>query len=565
MQSFTELNLSSPLLRAITELGFQTPSPIQAQALPILLGEPTDFLGLAATGTGKTAAFGIPLLERVEPTRRAVQGLVLCPTRELAIQVADQLNLLGKHKDARALPVYGGASFVDQIHGLKRGATVVVGTPGRIVDHLERGTLRLDAVETVVLDEADEMISMGFKEDLETILNQVPDEGSNIWLFSATMSPEVRKVADEYLTEPKQVQINRTEMLPDTIEQLFYTTQEANKPEVLCKLIDMAQDFYGLVFCQTKSLVIDLTQYLKGRNYRVDCLHGDMDQSARERTMKAFRERRVNLLICTDVASRGLDVKDITHVINYSIPRELDSYVHRIGRTARSGKSGFAMSLVTGGQRGLVARIERMTKSRIKEGKIPSRKEIGEKKVSRILEGFQGQKLHQRASELMGSDWKKALTEMTQEEVASRFLCMMFPEVFCEREEAKGLRALGASPVQPVGAAKPGVSVLSRAPESSEGDADRPARVKPSRGGRSLASRGVRADRAERPEFRESKPRFQRWGEKREEKKGFGKSFGKAKGFAKDSGGGFGPAKRWEKKKSVERGSVRSIRAERSN
>ncbi|MCM2322358.1 MAG: DEAD/DEAH box helicase [Oligoflexia bacterium] len=397
---------------------------------------PTDFLGLAATGTGKTAAFAIPLLERVDPRIRGVQVLILCPTRELAVQVAGQVNLLGKHKKITALPVYGGAGYGDQIHGLKRGTAVVVGTPGRVIDHIERGRLRLDELQVVILDEADEMISMGFKEDLERILGAVPAGQANTWLFSATMGPEVRKVADEYLREPRQVQVNRTEMLPESIEQVFYTTQESNKPEVLCKLMDAAEDFYGLIFCQTKSLVVDLTQYLKGRGYLADCLHGDMEQAARERTMQIFRDRKVKLLVCTDVASRGLDVKDITHVINYSIPRELDNYVHRIGRTARSGKSGIAMSLVTQSQRVLVGRVERMTRTRMKEGKIPTRKEIGEKKIARLLVSFEAQKGHARVAQLMGEEWKASLSGMSAEEVAGRFLAMMYPETFGEREMA---------------------------------------------------------------------------------------------------------------------------------
>ena len=445
MQSFNELTLSAPLMRAIIELGYDKPTPVQAQALPILLEGPTDFLGLAATGTGKTAAFAIPMLERIDSSKRTVQTLILCPTRELAVQVAGQIDLLGKFKGVRALPVYGGASYSDQIHGLKQGAKVVVGTPGRVIDHIERGTLRLDDVNTVILDEADEMISMGFKEDIEKILTSVPKETSNIWLFSATMSREVRKVADMFLRSPKHVQVNRSEMLPSTVEQLYYMTHESNKPEILCKLIDAAEDFYGLVFCQTKSLVADLTTYLTERGYKVDCLHGDKDQKARERTMQSFRDRKVKMLICTDVASRGLDVKDITHVINYSIPRELDSYVHRIGRTARSGKTGFAMSLVTPSHRRLIAMIENMTKSRMKEGRVPTRKEIGAKKTSKVLSTFLEQPHHKRATDLLDDAWKQALAAMTPEEITGRFLTLMFPDVFAdlskmEREQAEAPR-----------------------------------------------------------------------------------------------------------------------------
>ena len=450
MKSFNELSLSSPLSRAIQDLGYTQPSPIQVEALPILLGPATDFIGLAATGTGKTAAFGIPLLQQIDAQKRGTQAIILCPTRELAIQVAGQINLLGKYQGGRAVAFYGGARFVEQMQGLKKGPAIVVGTPGRVIDHLNRGTLRLDLVKTVILDEADEMISMGFKEDLETILTHVPEGLSHTWLFSATMSSEVRKVAEKYLIRPRQVQVNKTEVVPSTVKQIYYATQESNKPEVLCKLIDAAVDFYGIIFCQTKSLVDELNRYLKTKGYLVDCLHGDLDQNARDRTMKSFREHRVSVLVCTDVASRGLDVRDITHVINYSLPRELDLYVHRIGRTARSGKTGFAMNLVTPSHRGLIGRIERITKSRMVEGKIPTRKEIGMKKVSQVLSDFQALSTHSRANELMSDAWKNVLSGMNQEEVAGRFLALMFPEVFAERA-SEPVRLSGHGAVQVAG------------------------------------------------------------------------------------------------------------------
>lgn len=441
MEKFTELNLGVHVLQAISDMGFEAPSPIQAAALPILLGEPTDFMGLAATGTGKTGAFGIPLVEKMDVSAKGIQALILCPTRELAIQVAGQIDLIGKFKKIRALPIYGGAGYSDQIHSLKKGVSVVVGTPGRVIDHIERGTLKLDQIKTLILDEADEMISMGFQNDLETILTQVPAGQCQTWLFAATMSPEVRKVSEKYLTKPKQVQVNRTEMLSGTVEQVYYATQESNKPEVLCKLIDAASEFYGIVFCQTKALVADLHQYLVQRGYPADCLHGDMDQTSRGRTLRKFRERQTTVLIATDVACRGLDVKDITHVINYSIPRELENYVHRIGRTGRSGKSGFAFSLVTPSHRGLVGRIEQMTKTKMREGVIPTRKELGAKKVAAILTAFQAQSAHERAAELLSEEWKTSIEGMTKEEITSRFLSLLHPEIFAERGQAKEVRA----------------------------------------------------------------------------------------------------------------------------
>ena len=453
--NFSELNLSPAIAQAVADLGFQEPTPIQAQALPMLLAGPTDFLGLAATGTGKTAAYAIPLLEQIDTSLKAVQALILCPTRELAIQVTEQINLLGKHKGVRALPIFGGAGYGDQIYGLKRGVPVVVATPGRLIDHLEKGTIKLENVKTVILDEADEMISMGFKDEIESILETIPAETHNTWLFSATMSKEVRKVADRFLSEPLMVQVNKTEMLSGTVEQIFYVTKESNKVEVLTKIIDNADDFYGLIFCQTKALVVDLAAHLISKDYKVDSLHGDKDQNARERSMRAFRERKVSILVCTDVACRGLDVKDLTHVINYSIPRELDNYVHRIGRTGRSGKTGLAMSLVTQSHMGLVGRIEKMTKTRMVQGVIPTRKEIGTKKVSKILARFQGADTFKRAQELLDETWTTAMESMSKEEIAARFVALAFSEIFADSHAKAATAAENRGPVAPIRINKP--------------------------------------------------------------------------------------------------------------
>lgn len=497
MNSFDELSLSAPLKKAIQEIGYTKPSPIQAQALPLLLAEPTDFIGLAGTGTGKTAAFSIPLLEQIDPTKKCVQGLIMCPTRELALQVCGQINLLGKFKGIKALPIYGGASYGDQIYGLREGAKIVVGTPGRLVDHLERKTLNLKGVKTIILDEADEMISMGFKEDLEVILNASDRDASQIWLFSATMSSDVRRVADTYLTKPKQVQVNRTEMLSTNVEQIYYPARESDKPEILSKIIDAAEDFYGLVFCQTKSLTTDLTHYLTSRGYKVDCLHGDKTQKDRERTMQAFRDRKISMLICTDVASRGLDVKDVTHVINYSIPRELDAYVHRIGRTARSGKAGIAISLVTPTQRNIIQRIEYMTKSRMTEGRIPTRRDIGAIKVSKVLSQFQEQKFYQRAMELLGAEWKAAIKDMSPEEIIGRFLNLLSPEVFEQQEKAKPLAvpvmvdSRRSSPQRPTRHYRDSDRDSSRSPRPARRDSEQDGR----RPARRPAFRGPRSDR----------------------------------------------------------------------
>ena len=482
-------------------MGFETPTEVQAQALPLLLGKSCDFIGLAATGTGKTAAFAIPLIEKIDPELREVQGLILCPTRELVIQVAGQINLLCRYMGIKALPVYGGASYGDQIRGLKQGAMIVVGTPGRLCDHMDRGTLNLDSAHTIILDEADEMISMGFKDDLEKILAETNADGSQIWLFSATMSRDVRKVADTYLNSPEQVHVNRTEMLSSGVEQIYYLASESNKPEVLAKLVDAAEDFYGLVFCQTKALVADVTEFLKERQLKVDCLHGDMDQRAREKTMRDFRDRRVNLLVCTDVASRGLDVKDVTHVINYSIPRELDSYVHRIGRTARSGKTGFAFSLVSPSQRGLIRRVEQMTQSKMKEGKIPTRKDVGMKKVAAVRARFLEQENYMKAVDLFDAEWRETIQAMKPEEITGRFISLLYSEIFNDRTPE--------APANPVRLA-PGVAggIVIRSSEVRGDDQEDRGGASRGRGGYGRRSDGDRGSER-RPYGRESSGRTQ--------------------------------------------------------
>ena len=446
MNTFNTLKINPLILRALNEMGIEKPTPIQVQTLPILIGEPTDFLGIAATGTGKTVAFGVPLLEKIVSTTRSVQGLILCPTRELALQVSGQIDLLAKYMNSRTLVIYGGAPYPEQLRGLKQSPQIVVGTPGRIVDHINRRSLDLSALRTLILDEADEMISMGFKDDLETILAQVQGktrDNCQIWLFCATMGKEIRRVADDYLRKPKQIEVNREERVPDAIAQIYYRTHEHDKPEIVTKLIDAATDFYGIIFCQTKSLVMDLTHYLKGRGYAVDCLHGDMDQKARERAMKGFRDRHASILVCTDVASRGLDVKDITHVINYSLPREMEYYVHRIGRTARSGKTGFALNLVTPSHQGLISRIEHFTKSKMRLGTLPTRKDIGIKKITSILNLFLEQTTFGRAIDLLDDDWKNALAKMSKEEIVGRFLSLKFPEIFHQQPQPAPLREPG--------------------------------------------------------------------------------------------------------------------------
>jgi ATP-dependent RNA helicase DeaD len=557
MNNFSDLNLSDELTRAIAELGYTAPTPIQAETLPLLLGADTDFLGLAATGTGKTAAFAIPLLERIDRNTRGVQALVLCPTRELAIQVAGQIDLLGKYIGIKPLAVYGGTGYREQIDGLRNGANIIVGTPGRVVDHIEKGTLRLDGLKTLVLDEADEMISMGFQEDLETVLKAAPKDQANIWLFSATMGHDVKHVADAYLTDPKKVQINRTEMLPDTVEQIYYKIHEYDKPDLLCKVIDVADDFYGIVFCQTKALVADVNTFLVGKGYRVDCLHGDLD-------------RKISVLIATDVACRGLDVKDVTHVVNYSLPRELDNYVHRIGRTARSGKTGIAISFVTFSHRELVGKIERMTKSRMKEGVLPTQKDIAGKRVQKVRAAFETQGPQGRATASIPEEWKTALAGMTQEDIVGRFLNLMMPDLFVKQEKPQG-KVLAGNGAPLRGDSRPGSQPAQTdhqvRPEKTQGGKRYGGGEKPRFGGGKRF--GDKPAYGEKPRAFGDKPRFggpKRFGDKpaygdRPSFGGGGKPFGNKKPFSarKESDGRTPP---WERKgfqeENRERGPAKS-------
>lgn len=430
MLSFKELPISAPLHRAIEELGFTNLTPIQEETLPVLLDRRTDFLGMAATGTGKTAAYAIPLLSELDVKSKKTQVLILSPTRELTQQIADSIQSIGKYMDARLVTIYGGAGYADQIRGLKQGAHIVIATPGRLIDHLERGTVDLSEVGTVILDEADKMISMGFKEDMEKILKAVKigSKDSHTWLFSATLQPDLRRVAEQYLKNPVRVQINSTEMLSGTVEQLYYPVAEDDKPEAICRFLEVTDDFYGLIFCQTKALVTDLSRFLRQRGYAIEELHGDKSQFEREQTLKRFRAGDVKILVCTDVAARGLDVKDLTLVVNYSLPRELESYVHRIGRTGRSGAKGVALSLVTRSHFHLIRRLEELTGTKIKRGAIPTATEVARKKMSKLLERFSTVDTSDGLLDLFDDSWAGAFEGKDAREIAARFIGMAFPD-----------------------------------------------------------------------------------------------------------------------------------------
>ncbi|HUS87764.1 MAG TPA: DEAD/DEAH box helicase [Desulfosporosinus sp.] len=383
LQSFGDSQLSKQVLQALSEMGFEEPSPIQKEAIPVAL-EDLDIIGQAQTGTGKTAAFGIPITEKVNPKFQAVQALIVTPTRELAIQVAEEIAKIGKYRHVKPLPIYGGQPIDRQIRALRMGYQVVVGTPGRLLDHLNRGTLRLQHVKIVVLDEADEMLDMGFIEDIESLLNEVPAEGRQVMLFSATMPQGIRKLAQTYMKNPRSVSVSRDELTVPQIEQVFYETMESIKVDALCRIIDMEDIGQGIIFCRTKRGVDELVVALEARGYFADALHGDLSQQQRDRVMKRFRDGKSELLVATDVAARGLDINNVTHVINFDIPQDPVSYVHRIGRTGRVGRKGVAITLIAPKEYRQLRLIENLIKTRIRRQELPSRADISERQAENI-------------------------------------------------------------------------------------------------------------------------------------------------------------------------------------
>ncbi len=375
MNQFSKFKLNKNIMRAIDDMGYEEPSPIQEKCIPLILNK-SDIIGQAQTGTGKTAAFGLPLVEQTS-RKPVIQGLVLTPTRELAIQVSEELRKLAKYKGLKIFPIYGGQPIGRQIQALKQGVHIVIGTPGRTLDHLNKNTLNLDHLQTLVLDEADEMLDMGFIEDIEKIIIKTPKERQTL-LFSATMPYEIKKLANRYLKDYKSISINRGEVTVPSIQQVYYKVLENNKLESLCRLIDFQNVELGIIFCRTKKSVDELTESLQARGYLADGIHGDLSQYQRENVMESFRNKKIEYLVATDVAARGIDVGEITHVINYDIPQDPESYVHRIGRTGRAGKRGIAITLVTPREIKLLRNIEQEIKTKVVSKDLPEIEELKE-------------------------------------------------------------------------------------------------------------------------------------------------------------------------------------------
>lgn len=386
---FDDLDLNDEILRAVKEMGFEEASPIQAKAIPVVLSG-RDLVGQAQTGTGKTAAFGIPMLQMLDTENKRPQAMILCPTRELAIQVSDEIRRLAKFMHgAKVLPIYGGQNITNQIRAIKKGVNIIVGTPGRVMDHLRRHTLKTEDLKMVILDEADEMLNMGFREDIETILHEMPENRQTL-LFSATMPKAIMELRKKYQDHAKVVKIVKKELTVSNIEQSYFEVRSRRKLEVLCRLLDMYTPKLSVVFCNTKRKADEVAEQLKGRGYFAEGLHGDLKQSQRDRVMKSFRNGRVDILVATDVAARGIDVDDVDAVFNYDLPQDDEFYVHRIGRTGRAGRTGSAFTFVERKERRKLKEIMRYCRTKISERPIPSLQDVQNIKSENLMSEING-------------------------------------------------------------------------------------------------------------------------------------------------------------------------------
>ncbi len=382
LKEFRDLGIGEKLLKALSKKGYETPTPIQSLTIPALLTGEKDIIGQAQTGTGKTAAFALPILENIKHQDK-IQGIVLTPTRELALQVAEEMNSLGSSKKIKIIPVYGGQSIDIQRKLLRTGADIIVGTPGRVIDFIERKFLRLQDLKYFILDEADEMLNMGFLEEVEKIL-EATNEDKRMLFFSATMPNEILKVAKKHMKDYEILAVKARELTTDLTDQIYFEVNERDKFEALCRIIDLAEDFYGIVFCRTKTDVNEVVGRLNDRGYDAEGLHGDIGQNYREVTLKRFKARKINILVATDVAARGIDVNDLSHVINYAIPQEAESYVHRIGRTGRAGKEGTAITFITPQEYRRLLQIQRIVKTEIRKEQVPEVKDVIQAKKFQI-------------------------------------------------------------------------------------------------------------------------------------------------------------------------------------
>jgi len=384
-RTFNDLGLSAKALDAINKKGFEEPTAIQVITIPVMLRDDTNIIAQAQTGTGKTAAFGLPLIEMVNTDSKTVQALILVPTRELAIQVSEEINSLKGDKDIKIVPIYGGQSIDQQLRRLKKGVHIVVGTPGRVIDHLNRKTLKLGKIEHLIFDEADEMLNMGFIEDMEKIMKHTNPDKRTL-LFSAIIPKRIKDLAHKYMDGYELLTVKKEPLTTDLTEQIYFEVKASDKFEALCRILDIEEDFYGLIFCRTRSDVGSLATRLMNRGYDAEAIHGEISQAQRERTLGKFRKQKVNILVATDVAARGIDVNNLTHVINYALPQDPELYVHRIGRTGRAGKEGTAITFITPSEYRRLMVIQRLAKTDIKKSKVPKVEDIIKAKKKKIYD-----------------------------------------------------------------------------------------------------------------------------------------------------------------------------------
>jgi ATP-dependent RNA helicase DeaD len=441
MNPFIQLGIRHDIVNAISELGFENPTPIQEQSIPVLLTGSNDFVGLAQTGTGKTAAFGLPLLELLDFEENHPQALVLCPTRELCLQITNDIKNYSKKMDnVHVVAVYGGASIMDQLRQIKRGVQIVVATPGRMLDIINRKAIDFSKVKFVVLDEADEMLNMGFQEDIDNILSTTPDE-KKTWLFSATMPTEVRRIAKKYMNEPFELTMGTKNTGNANIEHEYYIVRARDKYAAFKRIVDFNPDIFGIVFCRTKIETQDIAEALIKDGYNADSLHGDLSQQQRDKVMKRYRERSLQLLIATDVAARGIDVNDVTHVINYSLPDEVENYTHRSGRTARAGKTGVSISIINAKELGKIRQIERTLGKRFVKAEIPTGFDVCEKQLFSIVHKVHNVQVNEQQIEQYIPRIMDEFKDMSKEEFIKRFASIEFNRFLDYYKNAPDLNA----------------------------------------------------------------------------------------------------------------------------
>lgn len=426
MKTFEELGVSPEIRKAIEEMGYENPMPVQEEVIPYLLGENNDVVALAQTGTGKTAAFGLPLLQQIDVKNRVPQSLILCPTRELCLQIAGDLNDYSKYIDGlKVLPVYGGSSIDSQIRSLKRGVHIIVATPGRLLDLMERKTVSLSTVHNIVMDEADEMLNMGFTDSINAILADVPKE-RNTLLFSATMSPEIARISKNYLQNAKEITIGRKNESTSNVKHVAYTVQAKDKYAALKRIVDYYPQIYGIIFCRTRKETQEIADKLMQEGYNADSLHGELSQAQRDAVMQKFRIRNLQLLVATDVAARGLDVDDLTHVINYGLPDEVESYTHRRGRTGRAGKTGISISICHVKEKGKIREIERIINKKFEKGEMPTGHAICEKQLFNLVDQIEKVKVNEEEiASLMPQIYRK-LEWLDKEDIIKRVVSLEF-------------------------------------------------------------------------------------------------------------------------------------------